>query len=152
MNTGDMGLFLRNLCWDLLVENGDLKVDKGLETAVSISLFTHRRVTDQQLPELETSKEGWWGDMFPETDNDQIGSRLWTIRRRKRTQETLLLAEDYTREALQWLIEDGVASAIDVEGEYDSNGFLNLAIQITRPPGTTSRFNVIWEQQELVRG
>ena len=148
----DIGLFLVEGCFDVKVENGDLKSDDGLETAVIISLFTDRRVSEQQLPDLAVSKRGWWGDMFSDIDGDQIGSRLWTIERRKRTDETLRLYEDFAKEALDWLIEDGVASTITVLAAYDSQGQAVGEIIITRPSGATSRYDANWDAQELKRG
>lgn len=144
----DIGLFIVDKCYTLLVENGDLKGDGGLETAVSISLFSDKRVSEEQLPELETRKRGWWGDLFPEVDGDQIGSRLWTLSRRKRTTETLRLYEDFSEEALQWMLEDGIASSINVSAEYDSSGQLVGTIVIERP-GEDTRFSVNWDNQEV---
>lgn len=146
----DIGLFIKDNCWDLELENGDLKNDKGLETAIAISLFTDRRVNDEELPPLQTTKRGWWGDMFPEIDQDQIGSRLWTLERSKRTTETLRLAEDYAREALQWLLEDGVAENFLVNATYDDYR-MNLNIEINKPLGRQSRFSVLWDAQEGIR-
>jgi len=151
----DIALVATNGAFDLELKNGDLSRDEGLETAVAISLFTDKRVNDEELPALEKSKRGWWGDMFPEIDQDKIGSRLWTLERSKRTQETLRLAEDYAREALQWLIEDGVIESVAVVASFDSDelsGGWNLEVKITRPKGNESRFAVVWNQQELRRG
>jgi len=89
--------------------------------------------------------------MFLPDETDQIGSRLWTLKRRKRTTETLRLYEDYTREALQWLLDDGVADTIKVSAAYDENGFAQGSIIISKPAGET-RFSVAWERQELKRG
>lgn len=151
----DIALVVKNGCFDLDIFKGDLLRDEGLETAVAISLFTDKRVNDEELPPLEKSKRGWWGDMFPEIDRDKIGSRLWTLERSKRTQETLRLAEDYAREALQWLIEDGVVQTISVTASFDDDelsGAWNLEISLLRPAGNESRFAVVWNQQEIRRG
>ena len=44
-----------------------------------------------------------------------IGSRLWLLRRSKLIEnETVRLAEEYIREALQWMIDDGLVLSIDV--------------------------------------
>jgi len=145
----DIALVIKDNCFDINVKNGDLESDGGLQTAVTISLFTERRVTDEQLPELAESKKGWWGDMFPDIDQDKIGSRLWTLEREKRTTETLRRYEDYSKEALDWMLEDGVASTISVAASYDSDGQLVGEIIITRPTGTESRFQVNWDEQEL---
>lgn len=150
--SGDIGLFLENKLFDLQIANGDLTGDNGLETAISISLFTDRRVSDEELPPLEKNKRGWWGDMFPEVDKDQIGSRLWLLNREKRTTEVLRRAEDYVREALKWLIDDGVAASIEATATYDENKHLDIDVAITRPTGRTSRFQVLWDKQQMKRG
>lgn len=131
------------------LENGDLVKDDGLETAVIISLFTDKRAKDDELPAGEETKRGWWADMFPEVDQDQIGSKLWLLQRSKRVNETLRKFEDYTREALNWLIEDGVAGSIEVSASYDENKWLVCDLDIIRPKGNTSRFQVFWDKQTV---
>jgi phage gp46-like protein len=147
----DIGLILENNCFDLKVENGDLVADNGLETAVSISLFTERRVSDEELPDLEYNKRGWWGDVFPEQDQDQIGSRLWTIDRSKVLTETLRRSEELCKESLIWMQEDGIADEIKIESIYNENNNMITTIQITRPDEQTERFSVLWDEQELRR-
>ncbi|NCB53153.1 MAG: hypothetical protein EOM54_14955, partial [Clostridia bacterium] len=48
---------------DFLLDNtgADLSSDKGLETAVIVSLFTDRRADGEELPPNEKTKRGWWG-------------------------------------------------------------------------------------------
>lgn len=147
----DIGLFIQNNCFDIDLENGDLKADNGLETAVSISLFTDGRVTEEELPVLETNKRGWWGDMFPEVDQDTIGSRLWTLDRSKVNTETLRRSEELCKESLDWMIEDGLADAIIINSEYNESKQLIINIEITRPDEDTERFSVLWDEQELRR-
>lgn len=138
--------------FDIAIENGDLKGDDGLETAVIISLFTDARVTDEELPAPQKDKKGWWGDMVPDVDQDQIGSRLWLIGREKVTQEVAKRAEDYCKEGLAWLVEDGVAVSVSATATYNAFKNLIIAIVITKPAGTKSRFQVFWDKQQLVRG
>lgn len=147
----DIALVLKNNCFDINILNGDLERDDGLETAVAISLFTDRRVTDEELPQLETKKRGWWGDMYPEIDQDKIGSRLWTLEREKRTSETLRKSEDYTREALDWMIDDNVANTVDVASEYNDDNFLIINVDISRPEQENSRFSIVWDKQQIRR-
>lgn len=145
----DIKLVIKDRCFELNLKNGDLEADDGLETAVAISLFTDKRVTTEEVPAGENSKRGWFGDLFPEVDQDKIGSKLWLLQRSKRTTETLRKFEDYCREALQWLIEDGVSGSINVEASYDTNGHLSCLIDISKPKGRTSRFSLLWDKQEL---
>lgn len=143
----DIALLLNNFVWDVGLENGDLIGDGGLETAVVISLFTDKRVTEEQLPSFQTDRRGWWGDMIPVTEDDQIGSRLWTLGREKILNETLRLHEDYAEEALQWMIEDGVAQSISVEANYNEKFYLVLEITIIRPEQTETLYNITWDNQ-----
>lgn len=152
VDPGDIGLFIIDDVFDLKLGDGDLEGDAGLETAVTISLFSDRRVKDEELPAPQTDKKGWWGDMFPVVEQDKIGSRLWLLNREKRLPETLRKAEDYSKEALNWLIEDGVASSINVTATYDDLKRLQLAILISKPSGRESRFQVLWDQQKIIRG
>ena len=147
----DIALTLKNNCFDINLTNGDLEADNGLETAVAISLFTDKRVNDEELPPLQLKKRGWWGDMFPEFDQDKIGSKLWILEREKRNTETLKKSEDYTREALAWMLEDSVADSIDIVSEYDENKFLIINISIARPENEDSRFSIVWDEQKIKR-
>jgi phage gp46-like protein len=131
-----------------LVFNGDLILDDALNTAVLISLFTDRRAEPHdELPDPGESRRGWWGDGLNQ-DNDLIGSRLWLLVRRKQTPETRQLFEDYTREALAWLVADGQAEKIDVTAEWATRGTLVINIVIHRPTGEARKFNYTWNAQE----
>ena len=144
-------VFKANSTIDLNKIAGQLERDGGLETAVIISLFTNRRVTEEQLPDLEEDQQGCWGDLLSDIDNDEIGSRLWTLDRSKTVTETLRLFEDYVREALEWLVEDGIAESVLVEAFYNDNKSLYATIEIIRPTGAT-RYTLLWDEQELRRG
>lgn len=150
----DLGIFLTdNITFNIKLTATDFEKDDGLQTAVTISLFTDKRVTEEEKPQGAESRAGFWGDMFPDVDKDQIGSKLWTLARSKRTIETLRRAEDYAKESLEWLIEDGIASKIETSAEFTSDqlqGQWVLFVSITRPSGRTSRFSYIWDAQKLI--
>lgn len=129
---------------DLAIEAGDLKRDDGLRTAVLISLFTDRRARpDDVLPSDDGDRRGWWGDVAAETPGDQIGSRLWLLGREKITPAALTKARDYCDEALAWLIEDGVARAVEIETAAQGAA-LAIGVVITRPDGSQSRYDTAW--------
>lgn len=116
-----------------------------LVRAVIISLFTWRRANpDDELP--GDMKMGWWGDSFPTVPNDRIGSRLWLLARAKIIPETLLRAREYAEEALRWLVEDGVASRIEVEVERQGLTTVVLACRIYKTGGrpVDVRFTDAW--------
>jgi len=142
---------------DFDVATQDLTTDAGLESAVLISLFTDRRAKDDDtLPDSNsTDKRGWWGDLAsPFVEGDQIGSRLWLLNREKTVSNVPNKARGYVEEALQWLIDDGVAARVDVETERQPQlGADILAIKATiyRNNGTVTMFkyDVQWNSQLL---
>jgi phage gp46-like protein len=124
-----------------------LAEDDGLETAVILSLFTDRRAEDDDIiPDGTADRRGWWADAWPEIAGDRIGSRLWLLSREKQRREVLNRAREYAREALAWLVADGIARAIEVEAEIARPGVLGLSVRIDRParPPARYRFDLFW--------
>ncbi len=148
----DIGLFIQDGFIDIEIENGDLKADDGLETACLISLFTDARIRADELTRDETSKRGWFGDLFPDVDGDKIGSKLWLLDRSKQSSSILVKFEENTRECLKWLVEDGVASDILVNASYPERGQILIDVNIIKPIGENEKFGFIWDGQELIRG
>lgn len=114
--------------------------EASLVRAVVISLFTWRRAeTDDPLDDDE--RYGWWGDSYPSSADDRIGSRLWLLRRVKLTTDTRRDAEFYAREALAWLIDDGEVVEIDILSEQASVNRLNLRVILTIDTGARLEIN-----------
>lgn len=138
---------------DIPAADFDLQTDEGLRTAIIVSLFTDRRASfGEQLPAGETNRRGWWGDVLPDVPGDVIGSRLWLLFREKKLADVITRANEYTREALQWLIDDRVAARVDVQAEAIRVGDTDaLAIQcaVYRPGGDVVqfRYNYAWQSQ-----
>lgn len=134
--------------FDIDQSGAGLLMDEGLESAVIVSLFTDRRAEDDdELPGNTDDRRGWWGDNQSVVDNDRIGSRLWLLSREKQTAAVLSRAREYAAEALQWLIDDGVASEVNVSAEYVRRGVLGLGIEIVKPDKSTLeyRFEHLWD-------
>lgn len=148
MSKRDIGLFLVDECVNLIIENDDVKSDEGLETAVLISLFTDQHVELDEVPFGETSQRGWWGDLFPDIERDEIGSKLWTLGRSKTTLPTRNKIIELAEQSLQWLIEDGVASEVIVNAEIIARDRIDLSVEIIRPNDPNQRFDVVWNAQE----
>lgn len=91
-----------------------------LNNAISISLFTDARASDDDLlPDDSQDKRGYWGDMDL-ADNQSLGSKLWLLSRSKITQDTLNAMHDYLTQAVQWMVDEGHLLAIDIKVERDS--------------------------------
>jgi len=147
----DAAMVMTDFGGDLVLFGFDLERDDGLETAVIISLFTDRRASAEQIP-LEYEQDdlrGYWGDLTNGSATDQTGSLLWLLAREKELPQTLSRAEQYCRDALAWMVDDLVATTIEVAASYHSRGVMLLVIDIYRPtgPAVRYRYNYEWSAQ-----
>ena len=122
------------------IDLSDTGPDDGLETAVLLSLFTDRRAEADDVTDDE-ERQGWWADAL---DDDRIGSRLWLLRRTATRPNVAQRAREYAEEALEWLIEDGVAERVSVEAARVGQ-MLALTVRIERGNGG------IWERLWEIR-
>jgi phage gp46-like protein len=143
---------------DIVLEESkrDVQSDKGLETAVLISLFTNKRVDEEDLlPDGVNEKSGWWG--FAVDDSPFVGSRLWLLRRAKNTTRVRTLSEEYAKEALSWMISQGVAEKVEVSAVDEDRRTVLLIVNVVRPEVSgvgqfTYRYYYNWESQIIRRG
>lgn len=150
----DFALVMGELGGDIVVDGFDIARDDGLETSVNISLFTDARATPDLIP-AELPKDdlrGWWGDIS-NPPGDKTGSLLWLLKREKQTASTLARAKQYCREALKWMLEDRVASRLEVAAQYVATGWMQITIDIYRPTGEAVRYryNYEWAAQAAKR-
>lgn len=128
---------------DLRLQDGDLALDTGLGSAVAISLFSDARAKDGPWNGLDDPK-GWWAENIdnPTRRPDRFGSRLWLLRRAKTIPETRQRIESEIRDALAWMITDGIVRHIDVHTEWVESQALQAFITLALPNGgqTTNRF------------
>ena len=118
---------------DIGLQDPNTDVDQGLESAVLVSLFTDARAQDDDvIPDGSTDQRGHWADSYSDSS---LGSRLWLLHREKQLPEVLSRAKDYVYEALQWLMDDNVASAITVDAYWSAAERLALDITIQKADG-----------------
>jgi len=102
--------------FDIALDGGDLKQDAtGIVSALITSLFTV----------LGSA----WSD-------PEWGSRLYTLKRAKRTDETLRLAKIYAEQSTQWIVDDGLLASIDITTEFAVTGQLLINVAGTLPDGS----------------
>ena len=124
-----------------------LATDDGLATAVIVSLFTDARAHDDDaIPQGGSDRRGWWGDAYPVTAGDVLGSRLWLVWPGKQLADNLRRAQEFSADALQWLLDDGIASRVSVVASNPRDGVLALALEIVKPDGglLALRFESLW--------
>ncbi|MEQ4674049.1 phage GP46 family protein [Providencia vermicola] len=127
---------------DWLKGSGDVLSGDDLQSGIIISLFTDGLArSDDNID--ESYRRGWWGDLGSDYN---IGSRLWLLNRQKLTVSVAKQAEDYAREALKWLTDDGVVSYIEVGTQIVYPNRLNMIIRYHRPGDERDlRFFWVWE-------
>lgn len=135
----DLSIMWKDGEGDVVSLDSALLTDDSLTNAIVISLFTDARVDNQR---------GWWGNDFNQNEERQVemGSRLWTLARSKQLADVLDDAQAYAEQALQWLIDDGHALAIDVMAPNPEQSVLLLSVVVTLPNGQTEQrtFSAVW--------
>lgn len=112
------------------ITDSGIEQDRSLTTAVIISLFTDKR-DPAALPD---DARGWWGD--------DIGSLRWTLSREKQTNDVLNPLIKYDTDALQWLQDAGLVTAIEITASWVARGVLHENIVLTLPDGSQARYLV----------
>jgi phage gp46-like protein len=130
--------------FDIGVTGQTLDTSETLATAVTCSLLTYARARPDDPVQDGTDLRGWWGDTYSEIPGDSFGSRLWLLWGRHMS-EALELAEPIVRDALQWMIEDGLASRIDVTLEAVTPQMLGIKIGIVQPGQKLVQWLGTWE-------
>lgn len=118
--------------------DGDLVLDETPVTPMLVSLGSDRRArADDELPtgisEINApssfiERRGWCGDAF-DGQNRFIGSRLWLLDRAKETELTRRLAEEWAREALDW-VQITTGAAASVSATWLRRGILGLTCSV----------------------
>lgn len=132
--------------YDISILNGDLKECDDLDSAVIISLFTWARAAAGEVDE-NAPRFGWFGDKIDADNTDSTGSKLYLLKRKKITNQTIMDAREYIEQALRWMIEDGVATEIKAEVERNASDVnrVDALVQIVRGDRSrTMKFNDLW--------
>lgn len=137
----DLAIELTESGADLVLEGGDLRIDRGLRSAALLSLFCDSRARDDDVAPGD-DRRGWWA----EAPDDEWGSRLWLLARAKRTPDTLQLARDHAQSAFAWAQRQGVAERVDVGAAFGAAGALHLQIAPVR--GSARRWQHLWAGEQ----
>lgn len=121
--------------------------ESQLVRAVINSLFTWARARQgDELPTPESPRMGWWGDTYSPQEGDRFGSRLWLLSRETLTSAVIAKARDLAQEALNWLVDDGIAERVQVQTERRGDDGLAMSILVDEPATgrLEIRFANIW--------
>ena len=131
---------------DFAIENGDLKMDEGLRTSLIVSLFCDRLAdVSDKIPDGSGDRRGWWGDTPPAIDSNGIdltGSKLWLLPALQ-ADTTLRFAESYVRQAVQWMIDDGIADSVVPVATFPARGRIQISTTIRQGAASTV-YDLAW--------
>lgn len=125
---------------DLALGEGGLLQDESIGSALLMSFLADARARDTDVALLGDgeSRRGWWAD----ADGARFGSRLWLLDRNKATAQVLREAEALARDALAWMLEQGIAQSVDVTTRYAAPG--QLQIDVTIEAASDQRWAFLW--------
>lgn len=90
----------------------------SLDSAIYTSLTAKRRAD---------SKNGYWADPL----NPYVcGSLLWTLGREALTDQLTPIMEQHIRDALQWLVLEGIAQRVDVKCQTNDRDVMIINVAI----------------------
>ena len=119
---------------EIAVVSGKLRTTSALEVAVFLSLFTEQS----------------WADMS-QSRRERYISRIPRIMRENNvTNQTRIAVRIAALEALQWMLDDGIADEVDAEAVIRSASRIDLTVTITQPDGTAEfAYAVNWQAQTV---
>ncbi len=127
------------------ITDGDLTPEDGFDTAINISLFTDQRAPADRINQTEL-RRGWLGDTVSLIEGRQIGSLLWLLDQSRLTPDTRNDAISFSQKSLNWLVEDGLATLVEVTGVIVPRLGIELTIVITNTDGVvTTHYRKLWE-------
>lgn len=143
---------------DETLNRGGLAATQALATAVTLALFTDRRI-DETHPLYylaDGDPRGYWGDgidVRSDFGETEMGSHLWLLERAPLTVQGVSVskwAERFALEALAPLQRQGAVVRMDVESSVDElRGRLDLLVRLYGRLGELvfdRRFDLIWQQ------
>jgi phage gp46-like protein len=135
---GDLFIYPTADGGDVNIQAGQPDMDRGLWTAVYLSLF---------------SATGWWGNAIAETGGE-CESTLDDTMTGTLTPALRLDIEESARQALAWMITAGIASAVSVVATISAADRLSLAVTITQPAAdpVTYKYVLNWAAQRVAMG
>lgn len=118
----------------------DLLLTDSLYNAVAISIGTYARKRDLKPNSavLDPQIGGWWADALDPLGT--LGGYLYEAYPGKLTDATISKLKELVAEALEWMIEDGVAKTVDYEVVAEENDIVAVTVAIEKPDGATDDY------------
>jgi len=128
----------------LLLKNGLLDERQELANYVKVALMTDALSDPDEIrPDPDSDdRRGWWADMEaqPIWNGWMIGTKNWLLTRAKISDayswegDTIIRAENYTRDAVNPLLKMKMCSAVYVKGERVGRDRIDVRVILFRGP------------------
>jgi len=128
----------------LMLKSGLLDERQVLANYIKVALMTDALADyDEIRPDPDSDdRRGWWGDMdaTPIWRGWPIGTKNWLLERAKISDawswegDTVARAENYTRNAVQPIVDMKMASAVDVFAERVGRERIDVRVVVFRGP------------------
>jgi phage gp46-like protein len=133
--------------YDAVLLNGDFIGDDSLRTAVLVSWLSDAEYLDSE----DGDPRGFWADALSNLPGYHHGSLFWTLARSKQTDDTLGQFKSYGKQALAWMLSDGIASSIETSAQWAANGYVYVDADLSAPTGPQRiRLKYLWQQSAVV--
>ncbi|MBQ0167765.1 MAG: phage GP46 family protein, partial [Treponema sp.] len=103
--------------------------------SVVMSLMEFDREKKPKSAEIGTVFGGWWGNAL---ESYNLGSKLWLSLRECITETSLRNACDAVKDALKWMLDDGVAKSVEATAKRVSSDpyLVEFTVTIKKPDGS----------------
>ncbi len=131
--------------YDLVIDedNSDFASAEGFETAIPVSLFTDGRAPSS-LVQNSQNRRGWVGNIVDIDINFSLGSLLWTLDQSRLIQTVLNRIEIEAYNALTWMLNDSIATGINVTADITNYTTVEILIDIIGSDNVTQRYITLW--------
>jgi phage gp46-like protein len=119
--------------------------DDGLETVLTVSLWTDAQAPADVLPPGE-DRRGYWADRYDAEEPGLVtGSLIWTVLEYEPlTDAALARVQHYADEALAWMVAAGAADRIECTVERVAES-AQLTVRLYKPNQPNSPYTQTWE-------
>jgi len=124
---------------------GDFNTVSGFETSITMSLYTDKRVTKDEVQQAE-NRRGWLGDELFESFTH--GSKLWLLDQARLNFNTRNLASTYAKNSLMWMKDDGFLKELTVKSRMTGTNVTINIDGLTIKDDLNSWSYVLWKNVE----
>jgi len=115
--------------WDIDFAGGDIETTQGLDSAIYLSILSENRASASQIKDARL-RRGHFTNEFNNIQNSEVGSLVWYYSGQVvNTQSNASLIQDAIADSLSWILDQGIASDLEVSVEKKGSG-LNIDIEL----------------------